>query len=122
MYVAGFVIPVPQDKAEAYKAWSEASATLLMAHGCLEVVESWEDNVPDGALTDFRKAVNAKPGEKIVFCWQVWPDKASVEAVEQAMATDPRFEPPKDLPFDQKRLVLGGFRPITVKGRLQSAP
>ncbi|WP_419914150.1 DUF1428 domain-containing protein [Hoeflea sp.] len=112
MYIAGFVIPVPEDKRETYRRWSEATSRLLIEHGCIEIVESWEDNVPDGTRTDFRKAVAAKSGEKIVFSWQIWPDRESVDRVERAMAEDPRFEPPDDLPFDQKRLIMGCFEPL----------
>ena len=112
MYIAGFVIPVPGEQFEAYKDWSKKSSKLLLEYGCIEIVESWEDNVPEGVHTDFRRAVDAEPGEKIVFSWQIWPDKASVEAVEKAMSEDRRFEPTEELPFDQKRLIMGCFNPI----------
>ena len=117
MYIAGFVIPVPEEKLEDYRNWAQASAALLREYGCLEIVESWEDNVPDGRQTDFRRAVDAKPGEKIVFSWQVWPDKASVDAVEAAMRTDKRFEISGDPPFDAARLIFGCFNPIHTTGR-----
>ncbi len=82
MYVAGFVIPVPEDKMEAYRKWAENGAAIFRAYGCIEIVESWEDNVPSGKYTDFRRAVDAKDGEKIVFSWQVWPDKATLDSAE----------------------------------------
>jgi uncharacterized protein YbaA (DUF1428 family) len=114
MYIAGFVIPVPQEKMEAYRKWAENGAALFKEHGCIEIVESWEDYVPDGKLTDFRRAVDAKLGEKIVFSWQVWPDKATLEAVEAAMQEDKRFEVSGEIPFDAKRLIYGCFAPICV--------
>src|ERR1700754_4172679 len=66
-----------------------------------------QNYVPDGKLTDFRRAVDAKQGEKIVFSWQVWPDKATLEAVEAAMREDKRFEVSGEIPFDAKRLIYG---------------
>ncbi len=117
MYVAGFVIPVPEDKIDAYRAWAANSASIFKDYGCIEIVESWEDDVPDGKQTDFRRAVNAKPGEKIVFTWQVWPDKATVEAAEAKMQTDPRMEITGEIPFDARRIIYGGFRPIFTMGR-----
>jgi uncharacterized protein YbaA (DUF1428 family) len=30
-----------------------------------------------GKYADFRRAVDAKDGEKIVLSWQVWPDKST---------------------------------------------
>lgn len=119
MYVAGFVIPVPEENKEAYRAWAEESAALFREYGCVEIVEAWEDNVPDGKQTDFRRAVAAKPGEKIVFSWQIWPDKETLARVEAEMSKDKRFEIPGGIPFDAKRLILGYFAPIHAMGRGQ---
>ena len=117
MYIAGFVIPVPAEKMEAYRKWAENGSKLFKEYGCLEIVESWEDNVPDGKQTDFRRAVNAKDGEKIVFTWQVWPDKAMLDSAEARMHQDKRFEISGEIPFDAKRLIYGGFAPIHTRGR-----
>ena len=117
MYVCGLVIPVPEDKLEAYRAWAENGAKIFRDYGCLEIVECWEDFVPDGKQTDFRRAVAAKPGEKIVFTWQVWPDKASFEAAEARMHEDPRMDSAGDPPFDARRLILGCFEPLVTMGR-----
>jgi uncharacterized protein YbaA (DUF1428 family) len=118
MYVAGFVIPVPEDKMEAYRRWAETGAALFKEYGCIEIVESWEDNVPAGKLTDFRRAVDARDGERIVFSWQVWPDKATLDSAEARMRDDARFEVKGEIPFDPKRLILGCFKPIHVMGRM----
>ncbi len=112
MYVAGLVIPVPADKFDAYRAWAENSAQLFREYGCLEIVESWEDRVPDGKQTDFRRAVAAQPGEKIVFTWQIWPDKESFELAETKLHDDPRMDNAGVPPFDAKRLILGCFQPF----------
>jgi uncharacterized protein YbaA (DUF1428 family) len=117
MYIAGFVIPVPAEKIEAYRAWAENGAKLFKEYGCLEIVESWEDNVPHGRQTDFRRAVAAKEGEKIVFTWQVWPDKATLESAEAGMHADGRFEVSGEIPFDARRLIYGCFVPIHTMGR-----
>ena len=117
MYIAGFVIPVPAEKLEAYRRWAENGAALFREYGCVEIVESWEDNVPSGKHTDFRRAVDAKPGEKIVFTWQVWPDKVTLEAAEARMREDKRFEVAGEIPFDPRRLILGCFKPIYTMGR-----
>jgi uncharacterized protein YbaA (DUF1428 family) len=117
MYVAGFVIPVPEDKMDAYRAWAENSASIFKDYGCIEIVESWEDNVPDGKHTDFRRAVDARPGEKIVFTWQIWPDKACVDAAEEKMRHDARMEVTGEIPFDARRIIYGGFQPIYAMGR-----
>ena len=121
MYICGLVIPVPADNIEAYRKWAENGAKVFKRYGCLEIVESWEDFVPDGKQTDFRRAVAAKPGEKIVFTWQVWPDKASFEASEEKMHQDGALDGESAPPFDASRLILGCFQPMAVMGRAEPA-
>ena len=117
MYIAGMILAVPQDRKEAYQRWAENGAVLFREYGCIEIVECWEDEVPDGQITDFRRAVAAEEGEKVVFSWQVWPDKATLEAAEARMRDDSRFDIPADIPFDPRRVVLGCFTPLHVMGR-----
>ena len=117
MYVAGLVIPVPEEKMEAYRAWAENGARILKDYGCLEIVESWEDNVPEGQQTDFRRAVAAKEGEKIVFTWQIWPDKESFYDAEDKMHEDKSMDTADEPPFDARRLIIGCFQPIFSMGR-----
>jgi uncharacterized protein YbaA (DUF1428 family) len=117
MYIAGLVIPVPEDRIDAYRRWAENSARVFMHYGCVEVVESWEDFVPDGKTTDFRRAVAARPGEKVVFTWQVWPDKASLATAEARMHADGVLDEAGAPPFDASRMILGCFSPIAVAGR-----
>src|SRR5579862_4151621 len=117
MYVCGLVIPVPEGKQEAYRAWAESGAGFFKEFGCLEIVECWEDFVPDGKQTDFRRAVAAKAGEKIVFTWQIWPDRDSFSAAEARMHQDPRMDTSGEPPFDASRLILGCFAPIASMGR-----
>jgi uncharacterized protein YbaA (DUF1428 family) len=117
MYVCGLVIPVPEAQKQAYRRWAENGAAFFKDYGCLEIVESWEDYVPDGKQTDFRRAVAAQEGEKIVFVWQVWSDKESFQAAEARMHEDPRMDSAGDPPFDARRLILGCFEPIAAMGR-----
>lgn len=117
MYVAGLVIPVPEEKLDAYRRWAERGAEIFKRCGCVEIVESWEDFVPDGSQTDFRKAVAAKEGEKIVFTWQVWPSKEALNVAEEKMHADGDMDTSEEIPFDAKRLIMGCFQPIFSMGR-----
>jgi uncharacterized protein YbaA (DUF1428 family) len=116
MYVCGLVIPVPEHRKDDYRRWADNGARFFKDYGCLEIVECWEDFVPDGEQTDFRRAVAGEAGEKIVFTWQIWPDKAFFQAAEEKMHLDPRMET-ADPPFDARRLILGCFAPILAMGR-----
>ncbi|OJY63674.1 MAG: RNA signal recognition particle [Sphingobium sp. 66-54] len=117
MYICGLVIPVPEENMQAYRAWAESGAAFFKDYGCLEIVECWEDFVPNGSQTDFRRAVDAKEGEKIVFTWQVWPSKAYFEAAEERMHRDERMDSAGQPPFDAGRLILGCFEPLVSMGR-----
>lgn len=118
MYVNGFIVPVPADKKEAYRQVAEKFWPIARDYGCTGHVEAWEADVKDGERTDFRRAVNLKDGEKVVFSWMTWPDKATADSAHDRMMKDPRMETQfgapdgSDMPFDGKRMVFGGFEVI----------
>ena len=74
-------------------------------------VEAWDSDVSEGKVTDFRKSVNAKPDEKVVFAWFEYPSKEVRDEVYRRMHDDPRMKE-MDMPFDGKRMIYGGFEPI----------
>lgn len=117
MYVQGFVIAVPENRMEDYRKMAEDAGEWFRDYGVTEIVEAWEADVRDGKTTDFRMAVKAEPGERIVFSWMIWPDKATCDAAEAKMHDDERFEQMTDMPFDGKRMIFGGFTPIMTMGR-----
>src|SRR5690606_8065932 len=78
--------------------------------GATRLIENWGDDVPDGTLTDFRRAVQAGPDEVVVFSWLEYPDKATRDAANEKMMSDPRMqEMGATMPFDGKRMIWGGF-------------
>lgn len=112
-YADGFLLAVPEAKRAAYEAMAAALAPVFVEQGATRKVEAWGDAVPEGEFTDFRRAVKAEPGEVVVFSWTEWPDKATREAGWEKALADPRMEPyRRQMPFDGKRVVYGGFRPI----------
>jgi uncharacterized protein YbaA (DUF1428 family) len=50
MYVCGLVIPVPEDRMEAYRQWAQNGARIFKAYGCLEAAEAKMH--ADGVLND----------------------------------------------------------------------
>jgi uncharacterized protein YbaA (DUF1428 family) len=108
-YVDGFVIPVPASKEAAYRKQAAEAAVIFRDLGAIRIVETWEDDVPDGKTTDFRRAVKAEEGEKIVFSWIEYPDKATRDDANKKMLDDPRFEALGDMVFDGERMIFGGF-------------
>ena len=111
-YIDGFVIPVPADRKEAYRELAAKAATIFMEHGATRVVECWGEDVPDGKVTDFRRAVQAGASEAVVFSWIVWPSKAARDEGNRKVMEDPRMPHGAEMPFDGKRMIFGGFAPI----------
>lgn len=111
-YVDGFVAAVPTANKEAYRRHARAAADLFIKWGALRVVENWGDDVPPGKATDFQRAVAAKDDEVVVFSWIEYPDKATREAIQNKMMSDPEMMAIGDMPFDGKRMIFGGFETL----------
>jgi uncharacterized protein YbaA (DUF1428 family) len=111
-YVDGFVIAVPAANKEAFRRHAAQAAPLFKEFGATRVVECWGDDVPDGKLTDFRGAVQAKQDEVVVFSWIEYPSKEVRDTAMAQMMADPRMKELGDIPFDGKRMIFGGFVPI----------
>lgn len=112
MYVTTYVLSVPEEKKEDYIRVASVFVDVSKDFGALEVFENWELEVPDGEHTDYRKAVKAKAGEKIVVAWTVWPDRETSDIAHKAMFEDPRMTAVGEMPFDGRHMILGGFEPI----------
>ena len=110
-YFEGFIVPVPEVNKAAYQEHAGRFAPLVQGVGVRRMVESWDSDVPEGKVTDFRKAVDAKPDEKVVFSWFEYPDRKSRDAANEKFMSDPQMEEMgKDMPFDGKRMIYGGFK------------
>lgn len=121
-YIDGFVAAVPTANKQKFIDHANLGDPVFIEQGATRVVECWEDDVPDGKVTDFRKAVQATADESVVFSWIEWPDKATRDAGMKKMMDDPRMSPENNpMPFDGKRLIYGGFVPVLELGR-QGAP
>ena len=112
-YIDGFEIAVPTANRQAFHEHARSFDPLFIEAGATRVVEAWGDDVPDGKLTDFRRAVQATADETIVFAWVEWPDKATRDAGVKKMMEDPRMDPANNpMPFDGKRMIFGGFETL----------
>ncbi|MBN8737031.1 MAG: DUF1428 domain-containing protein [Xanthomonadales bacterium] len=113
-YVDGFVIAVPTAGKQAFIDQTHKIDPVFIEYGARRVLECWGDDVPEGKLTDFRRAVQAKADETVVFSWIEWPDKATRDAGMAKVMADPRLSPEQCAQiFDGKRMIFGGFVPVT---------
>lgn len=110
-YIDGFLLAVPAGNKEKYLEVAAAVAPIFKEYGALRVVECWGDDVADGKVTDFRRAVKAEEGEVVVFSWIEWPSKEVRDEGNKKIMADPRMKMDQS-PFDAMRMVHGGFLPI----------
>jgi uncharacterized protein YbaA (DUF1428 family) len=116
-YIDGFVIAVPTANKQKFIDHASKADPLFMEWGATRILECWQDDVPDGKQTDFRRAVQAKDDESIVFSWIEWPDKATRDTAYAKMMAedfkDPRMDKESNpMPFDGARMIYGGFTPV----------
>jgi uncharacterized protein YbaA (DUF1428 family) len=109
-YVDGFVLAVPKQNLEAYKAMARLAGDVWKEHGALAYVECIGDDVPYGELTSFPRAVQAKDDEIVIFSWVVYESRQRRDEILAKVMSDPRLKhDPSDMPFDGKRMIYGGF-------------
>ena len=76
-YIEGFIVAVPIANKDAYVDHAAGFAPLIQEFGATRMVENWGDDVPRGKVTDFRKSVQARDDEAVVFSWFEYPDRAA---------------------------------------------
>ena len=110
-YIDGFILPLHPDKHGAYKAMAETFAREAAKLGGISI-ETLGDGLEPGKLTSFPQSVHAEEGENVVFSFVIWPDKAARDAGWEKIMGMPELQPEGEMPFDGKRMIYGGFRPI----------
>lgn len=113
-YVDGFVVPVPKTKLKAYLALAKKAGKVWKKHGALEYFECVADDVSPGKRTSFPRSVKLKSNEVVFFSWIVYKSRADRDRVVAKVMNDPLFEnmDMKQMPFDGKRMIYGGFKPL----------
>ena len=112
-YVDGFLLPVPKRKVKAYLEIARRAGKVWKEHGALEYRECVGDDLNIKNMTGFPKVVKIKAGETVVFSWIVDKSRAHRDAVNKKVMNDERLNAmmnPKDMPFDVKRMAMGGFK------------
>lgn len=112
-YVDGFVLPVPKKKLQAYRRMAQKAGKVWRDHGALEFRECVADDVKPGKRTSFPQSVKLKRGETVFFSYIVYKSRKDRDRVNAKVMKDPRITgmgDMKDMPFDVKRMIYGGFK------------
>jgi len=114
-YVDGFVLPIPRKNRAAYERMARKAGKVWRDHGALEYRECIADDVKKGKYTSFPRSVKLKKGEVAWFSWIVYKSRKHRDAVNAKVMKDPRLNDMmsgKDMPFDGKRMIYGGFKVV----------
>lgn len=115
-YMQGFLVPAPAGNKEPYRQAALAMWDILKDYGAKRVVEAWQDDVPRGQQTDFFRAVKAEDGEIVVFSFIEWESREACDGAHDRMMQDERMKQfegqEQNMPFDGRRMIYGGFRPV----------
>lgn len=114
-YIDGFLLPLPKDKVETYRAISEKAGKIWMDHGALAYVESVGDDLNIEGMASFIQSANTNDNEVPVFAYILYKSREHRDEVNKKVMEDPRMKEickPEDMPFDPSRMAYGGFQSI----------
>lgn len=112
-YVDGYVLPVLKKNLKAYARMAQKAGKVWRDHGALDYKECAGDDLNVKFGVPFPRMMKVKPGETVVFSYIVFKSRAHRDRVNAKVMKDPRIAnmcDPKDMPFDVKRMVYGGFK------------
>lgn len=116
-YVDGFVIVVPKSKRAEYKKMAELGKKMWLQYGALDYKECVADDLnPDTGgmpMKTFLKLSGAKEDEEVWFSYILYESKKQRDEINRKVIADMNKEygdKPMDMPFDMKKLSMGGFK------------
>ena len=110
-YVDGYVLPVPKKNLKAYLRMARMGKEVWLKNGALDYKECVGDDLEVKWGTPFSRMLKLKRGETVVFSYVVYKSRAHRDRVNAKVMKDmAAMGAPKDMPFDVKRMVYGGFK------------
>ncbi|MCX7318059.1 MAG: DUF1428 domain-containing protein [Hyphomicrobiales bacterium] len=114
-YIDGFIIAVPKKNIDTYRKISRKCGKIWREFGALDYREAVADDVQMGKVTSFPRAVKQKPDETVVFAYILYKSRRDRDRINARVMKDPRLAKmmtPGSMPFDGKRMIVGGFKTI----------
>ena len=91
---------------------AEKAGKIWREHGAIDFKECVGDDIASswGGMT-FIQLAEPKRGETVLFSFIVYKSKAQRDKIVAKVMKDPRLMPEtKSMPFDVKRMAMGGFK------------
>jgi uncharacterized protein YbaA (DUF1428 family) len=114
-YVDGFIVPVPKKKLKAYRNMAAKAGKIWREYGAAAFYECAADDISKGKRTSFPRSVKLKANETVLFSFIIYRSRAERDRINAKVMRDPRLAKMmklKDMPFDAKRMIYGGFKTI----------
>ena len=110
-YVDGYVLSVPKKNLPAYRRMAQMAGKVWRKYGALDYKECVGDDLKTKWGTPFPQIMKSKPGEVVVFSYIVFKSRAHRDRVNaKVMKEMEKMGGSKEMPFDVKRMVYGGFK------------
>lgn len=117
-YVDGFVIPIAKEKLKDYEKMAKEGKKIWMKCGAVAYYECIGDDLTPasmgGPVGTFTKMAKLKEGETVIFSFVVFKSRAHRDAVNKKVnkAMGELYADVTDfvMPFNQKRMAVGGFK------------
>ena len=119
-YVDGYVIPVSKKNVRVYISMAKTAGKVWRDHGALDYKECIGDDLKVKFGMPFPLLMKVKPGETVFFSFIVFKSRAHRDRVNAKVMKDPRLAKmmdAKNMPFNGKRMVYGGFKVLVDSGR-----
>jgi uncharacterized protein YbaA (DUF1428 family) len=112
-YVDGFVLPIPKNKVQEYRAMAEMAGKIWMEHGALAFRECIADDTDAHDMVSFPELAKIKDDETVVFSYIVFNSKEHRDEVNKKVMEDSRIKQSCEQStalFNYKRMAYGGFK------------
>lgn len=110
-YADVYLLPIPRKNVAAYKKMAQVGKKTWMKYGAVQYFETVGDELKMPWGLPFTKPMKLKAGETVVAAWVLYKSKAHRNAVNKKVNADPIMHTmPRKMPFDAKRMVVGGFK------------
>jgi len=112
-YVDGYVLAIQKKHLKAYRRMALLGRKTWMKHGAVDYKECAGEDLAAKWGTPFTRVMKLKRGETAIFAYIVFKSRAHRDRVNaKVMKEMADMGPPKDMPFDMKRMAYGGFQTI----------